>query len=388
MSDLGFGPSTSVLHRSNSFEDETENLYHSDLLGARRVDDQGIQSILSDSSGVLKVEPDNLETMVTVNPALITGQSLAMKMKVDKMRALEMSVKDEDTFDLDAFVNNHAAGIVPTSVDETEERIREMEEFLSQYEDAKEIGSSPDPDNLADQLLSMEQQQTLSSMDTTCPVINGDLSADEVEAAEAIVDELLLKAPEQTDILAAAVKSENLHDSGFVEEPSETSFNVSNISQFNTNEGRVIIVIAPPSDATFTAAPSEATFTTPPSETLSTASSPAPEDSDSDWSPEEEAPKRKPGRKPSARQPLTFQGGRVTKKSYKTIKDKKERKKLQNVEAARRYRDKKKLKELEAENEEQMLIRKNRDLKEQLRDVENEMKTMKRLMVELGIFKR
>lgn len=346
MNDLGCGPSTSVLRRNNSFEDETESLYYSDLLNAPRVDERGTQSILLENSGVVQVDADDCEAMTTVNPSSITGQSLAMK---------------TDGFDLDAFMNDQAAELAPPAVEETQDLIREMEDFLSQYEDRGD--SVPDLDDLAEQLLSMEQQQTLNSMDTSCPVANGDLTSEDIAAAENIIDELLNKSPGTSNFLEEAVKSENLQDSGFVEEPvEETSFNVSNVTQFTTDEGNLIIVIAPPSETTM-------------------------EDSDSDWTPEESVPRRKPGRKPSARYPLMLDGGKVTKKSFKTVKDKKERKKLQNVEAARRYRDKKKQEALEVENEEQTLLKKNRELRDQLKDVENEMKTMKKLMVDLGVLK-
>lgn len=345
MNDLGCSPSASVLRRSNSFEDETESLYHSDLLSAPRVNERGTQFLL-ENSGVVKVEADDCETMTTVNPSSITGQSLVMKM---------------DDFDLDTFMNDQAGEPPPPAVEETQELIREMEDFLSQYEERG--GSVPDLDDLAEQLLSMEQQQTLDSMDTSCPVTNGDLTSEDIAAAEKIIDGLFNDSPGTSDILAQAIESENLQDSGFLEEPfEETPFNVSNVTQFTTDEGNVIIVVAPPSNTTT-------------------------EDSDSDWTPGKSVPRRKPGRKPAERHPLMLDGCKVTKKSYKTIKDRKERKKLQNVEAARRYRDKKKQQALDVENEEQTLLKKNRELKEQLKDVENEMKTMKKLMVELGLLK-
>ena len=70
-----------------------------------------------------------------------------------------------------------------------------------------------------------------------------------------------------------------------------------------------------------------------------------------------------------------------------TIKDKKERKKLQNVEAARRYRDKKKAEQSVIETEEEGLVRVNGELKGKLSEMENEVKTLKKLMAELGLIK-
>ncbi|CAB4064217.1 unnamed protein product [Lepeophtheirus salmonis] len=69
------------------------------------------------------------------------------------------------------------------------------------------------------------------------------------------------------------------------------------------------------------------------------------------------------------------------------IKDKKERKKWQNVEAARRYRDKKRDQVNEYQLKSKELKKKNTNLKEKLREVENELSTMKKLMTELGMIK-
>merc|ERR1712193_38928 len=71
--------------------------------------------------------------------------------------------------------------------------------------------------------------------------------------------------------------------------------------------------------------------------------------------------------------------GRVNK--IKTIQDRKERKKMQNVEAARRYRDKKKAEESKVEEEERLLLNKNSKLKETLNGIEGKLNT------ELGLIK-
>merc|ERR1719367_1085894 len=64
-----------------------------------------------------------------------------------------------------------------------------------------------------------------------------------------------------------------------------------------------------------------------------------------------------------------------------------ERKKMQNVEAARRYRDKKKAEENKVEEEERLLLKKNSELKETLNGIEGELNTIKKLMTELGLIK-
>ena len=62
-------------------------------------------------------------------------------------------------------------------------------------------------------------------------------------------------------------------------------------------------------------------------------------------------------------------------------------KKQQNVEAARRYRDKKKAEQCDVETEESVLLSKNKQLKGEVAELEAELKTMKKLMTELGILK-
>merc|ERR1719510_2100669 len=242
----------------------------------------------------------------------------------------------------------------------------------------------------------MEQRQFLHSLDTPCPT----LSENDMSQAEELLDMLLegdVAEPEQqpaTDILQAAMMSENLHDdsgfvedplvaapetSGFVQEPlvaaQETTYGVSNVTQFQTADGnKVIIVIQPAAPAAPEVVASDDIVV---------------DDSDSDWTPDLEFPstKKKPGRKREARSKVAVTAdGKVTKRSYTAVRDRKQRKKLQNVEAARRYRDKKK-QESEMEDEEKELRAKNTELKEKLTDIENEFETMKKLMVDLGLLK-
>lgn len=80
--------------------------------------------------------------------------------------------------------------------------------------------------------------------------------------------------------------------------------------------------------------------------------------------------------------------GRNPKSIYHGVKDKKERKKLQNVVAARRYRDKKKNEVFKEEMEEEKLKAKNDQLKNRLSEIEGEVKTLKKLVVELGLVKK
>ena len=78
----------------------------------------------------------------------------------------------------------------------------------------------------------------------------------------------------------------------------------------------------------------------------------------------------------------------MAKRSYKHIKDPKEKKRWQNVEAARRYRDRKNKERLDMQAEEEKEKLKNKKLREKFREIQNEVNTMKGLMKELGRFKK
>jgi len=236
------------------------------------------------------------------------------------------------------------------------------------YEVPKAVQEPAGP-TLAEELLSTEQQATLDTM----PIPN--LNDNDMAQAEELLDMLLNgdthQTQDQTDILQTAMESENLHDSGFLDD-STNVYSVSNVSQVQTASGNNVIIVVQQQP-------------TEPTEQDSTFE----EDSDSDWSPSDlSVTKKKPGRKPEARTALTeTEDGKITKRSYRNVRDRKQRKKLQNVEAARRYRDKKKQEQYEMEVEEQKLTVKNISLKEKLADIQGEMKTMKKLMVELGLIR-
>jgi len=151
-------------------------------------------------------------------------------------------------------------------------------------------------------------------------------------------------------------KIENQNDSGF--------FDMSNVTEVFTEDGRqIIIMVAPPS----------------PTPTKTSEENHVESDADSEWTPD--SPKSAKGRPPVKR------NEKKRKRSTPYITDKKERKKHQNVEAARRYRDKKKEEQSNIEDEEQDLVRRNKELKAKVSEMEAEMKTMKKLMKELGILK-
>jgi len=195
-------------------------------------------------------------------------------------------------------------------------------------------------------------------------------SPEEMAAAEDLLDELLKK----TDIppiepietkeevkIEEEPKVESLNDSGFVD--------MTNVSKIITEDGQeILIVIAPPSPV--------------PTTSVVAPESVAMIDSDDseEWTPD--SPRSSKGRPMVKRSPK-----RTNKKAAPYIKDKKERKKQQNVEAARRYRDKKKLEATDIETEEQELSERNKKLRSQVQELEAEVKTMKKLMLELNILR-
>merc|ERR1711992_457454 len=139
---------------------------------------------------------------------------------------------------------------------------------------------------------------------------------------------------------------------------------MSNVTEVFTEDGRqIIIMVAPPS----------------PTPTKKAEENHVESDAYPEWTPD--SPKSAKGRPPVKR------NAKQRKRSTPYITDKKERKKHQNVEAARRYRDKKKAEQSNIEDEEQDLVRRNKELKAKVSEMEAEMKTMKKLMKELGILK-
>ena len=374
---LDFGPTTMAasFKRQTSFEDEVETIFFSN---SSKNDQQLDTKMTTSSTAPLTTDLtsfndmyDSIELMAA-NPEDVTGQTLVAK--VD-------SAIIEANVDLATFLDEPEE--MDTNGLETSDVIKEMEEFLTSYEEPKKepVQEATElPHNLAEEILSLEQRQTLESMNTECPMETSTFNDEDIDQAEQLLDMLLAgTASEQpaedeekpADLLEQAVMSENLHDSGFGEENEATTYDVANVSQFTTVDGSNVIIVVQPSEPSTSAECA-----------VSEEESPAQYDSDSDWAPDTAIVKKKPGRKLEARAP-----GKVTKRSYRNIGDRKERKKRQNVDAARRYRDRKRQEQFSLETEEQKLEVKNKALKEKLTDIENEMKTMKKLMVELGLLK-
>jgi len=161
---------------------------------------------------------------------------------------------------------------------------------------------------------------------------------------------------------------------------------INNISEIVTADGKKIVIVITKDSNDKNGNDRNAAS---PGPSCSTGSSPV-RDSDSDWTPNSPPASTSAGGKISSGRQLTKASRRGPYKksaSSYNVRDRKERKKLQNVVAARRYRDKKKSEQASIEDEERELADRNAELRDKLSEMENEVKTLKKLMVELGLVK-
>jgi len=376
-----------------SFENETESLYLTQLDSQHEIAHPAMSSAWnSDLCGSLvRQQP---RAMMMVRPEDVTGQKpIIPKAEPNDQDEAEVMEMIEANFDLSTLMDTTTPPMAESTViEETQETIDDMAQFLQTYDPrvkqeesvVEEQSAQAIPSCLADELLSLEQRQTLDQMH-----IPTQLSEEDLKDAETLLDTLLGSntSPEEStparqgqptaDILKAAVDSEGLSDSGFqsmLEESSSGQYTVANVSHCVTSDGKqVIIVVQRPTE---------------PTSVRKLLPRPSSDDEDDPaWQPEHPQ-KRRPGRKRENRVSLAAPPhGGVSKKSYRNIKDRKERKKIQNVEAARRYRDKKKQEQVEMEAEEAVQRARNMRLRGQLKDIQSEVNTMMKLMKELGMLK-
>ncbi|TRY68703.1 hypothetical protein TCAL_02459 [Tigriopus californicus] len=261
---------------------------------------------------------------------------------------------------------------VAMNVNDTQTLISEMEEFLVAHE-------TQSVDNSLD-----------SSVDSLSPKVGNDRILDDLMTGNVTVD--FKESQNNTSVLKG------------IEQSLSGCMSINNISEIITEDGqKIVIVIAndsfdnvpSPSGNTLTdqSAPSPVPLSMLAPSPQSSYASPSPastfsdDTADSDWSPStnDEAPGKQVRKTIGAR---AAKRGPYKRSTHSTnIKDKKERKKLQNVEAARRYRDKKKNEQSTIETEESILEKRNLTLQGKVSDIESEIKTLKKLMVELGLIK-
>jgi len=380
-----------------SFENETESLYLTQLDSQHEIAHPAMSSAWnSDLCGSLvRQQP---RAMMMVRPEDVTGQKpvIPKAEPIDQDDDAEVMEMIEANFDLSTLMDTTTPPMAESTViEETQETIDDMAQFLQTY-DPRGVKQEEQPvvedqaalpSCLADELLSLEQRQTLDQMD-----LPTQLSEEDLKDAETLLDTLLGSntSPEEStparqptaDILKAAVDSEGLSDSGFqsmLEEAQSSSgqYTVANVSHCVTSDGKQVIIVVQRPTEQATSAAARKLLPRPSSS----------DDEDPAWQPEHPQ-KRRPGRKRENRVSLAAPPhGGVSKKSYRNIKDRKERKKIQNVEAARRYRDKKKQEQVEMEAEEAVERARNMKLRGQLKDIQSEVNTMMKLMKELGMLK-
>merc|ERR1712213_207547 len=129
---------------------------------------------------------------------------------------------------------------VDDGVQETQDAINEIQEFLDQFTD-ESMEQDEEVRNLANELLSEGQRANLEAMNVNdCPLANSTLNEEELNAAEDILDQLVQGTFTSDEIQHL----EQTSDSGYAS--AHQSINVSNVSEIITDDGKnIIIVIAP-----------------------------------------------------------------------------------------------------------------------------------------------
>merc|ERR1712176_1071820 len=282
-----------------------------------------------------------------------------LQMEEDEIGLLESSS------DLQAFMNMASLPEVKDEDIDVEKVITDMTDFLQNYDN---VGNQVVPANDVNNAINEDsKKETAAAVDILDELLkHNDITVDDFDLTNEIPDtsESLEQNPPTT-------KEEEPNDSGFID--------ISNAQHITVDGQDIFIVVAPPSPRQPEQNQEVVTLVTAPE---SFASLDVSGSSDPDWTPAA-SPKSSKGRPPVKRTKA-----KSSRKAAPYIKDKKERKKLQNVEATRRYRDKKKSELNDVESEEQQLAEKNKGLKSEVADLEVKVRTMKQLMVELGILKQ
>lgn len=366
MQDLGLGSLPDL-----DFAERLDGVYHNqDLVCDGQLDDE-YSSLFKEleefNNGFMHKERRNFSTDFA-------------NVKVEKVKSSANNILSQAVTEA-AIFENQLSPSGSSSDDDTDNSmlISEMETFLAQYErlDAQE-GAAAAGDSVS---------------------VASPLTADESRQAEDILDALIagnIKIDPSMDIDEGNESVSVPDDSGYLSNISDMG-NVSNISEVVTEDGQKVVIII--TNDLEEPQPMKEEPLSPTNSAFDLGSN----DSDSDWSPGSRAvPTASKRKKKACVKNTKTKSGRVDKippktngrkrgpyklSTYHNIKDKRERKKAQNVEAARRYRDKKKAESDSVFAEEAMLAEKNKVLRSKAAEIENEVKTLKKLMIELGLVK-
>ncbi len=318
----------------------------------------------------IKMAPMEIKVESTATPASLDDNDTEMKSILADYNDLLF----EEPPALSPSAASSAGGSSSSSMgeeDDTQNLIDEMEEFLSSHETASPNEEAPKKLEKT----TLTASETRQAEEIVEALVSGDLSLDRY-------------SQEQQDRLA--------RESGLA--PGAIGATISNISEIITEDGKkIVIVIANDDKASQRQLPNPQPGPSSPSQASSSSGEEEEEGgdvSDPEWMPEspqrQQPSKRKAAKALSSIASKGVSSGRVSRRSSAkqyNVRDKKERKKLQNVVAARRYRDKKKNEQQEMEQEEQELEERNEELRAKVAEAESELKTLKKLMVELGLVK-
>merc|ERR1719266_108520 len=260
---------------------------------------------------------------------------------------------------------------------DVEKVITDMTDFLQNYDN---VGNQVVPANDVNNAINEDSKETAAAVDILDELLkhnditeedfppqltSEDLPPEEMAAAEDILDELLKSGNMSLDDFDLTNEtpdtSELLEDPPATkEEPNDSGFIDMTSAHHITVDGQdIFIVVAPPSPRQPEQNQEVVTLVTAPESFASLDVS----GSDPDWTPV---------------------GSPKTSKGRPTVK----RKAKSSRKAAPYIKDKKKSELNDVESEEQTLADKNKGLKSEVADLEVKVRTMKQLMVELGILKQ
>jgi len=325
-----------------------------------------------------------LDRLIKESPAFSNGQQIREDTMIDLTNVNKVITEDGQEILIvidpsESSLRDHDYTI-PKSI---ENPTQEVKPAVPETGNATTI--SPEDMDAAEDLL----DELLKSNDFNWDILDGDQEVETViNEVEQFLQTVDHKPMDHAPVLLDHPNEEDQHPKAMDHTPilkDQTTaldqMDFSNVTKVVTDDGKeIIIMIAPPSPTTTSSTPT--TSWSSPTEN----SSGSLNDEDPDWTPEPTA-KSRVGRPRSSASSIATGRPSLTKakRKHPYATNRKERKKQQNVEAARRYRDRKKGEQNIQETEVELLNHKNNQLKSEVEKLEAEVKTMKRIVGELGL---